>query len=191
MAEIKITFYKKLPPSLQSRVKLFDRECFPWIYETESRLREHRDKFSPSIKDRIGYVCAMENNKLSGMIIVMRRNIVFEKFPIILGGIACVCVCPEKRKQGLATKLLTEAINELKRVGCDIAYLCTDVEDAGYLKLYGSFGFKVLGRPQTFLGKSGKRYIANDAMIAPINSKEIFERVITGKEDLDIGTGNW
>jgi len=191
MVGIKIIVYKKLPRRLQIRVKLFDRECFPWIYETELRMQKHLDKFSPSVKNQIGHVCALFNNELAGRIVIMKRKVMFQDQPIILGGIAGVCVCPVKRKYGLATRLLKKAMEELKLAGCDIAYLCTDVENQGYLNLYGKFGFKLLGRPQTYLSKSGKRYIDHDAMIAPVNSTAIFKAVMAGKENLNIGTGNW
>lgn len=191
MAHIKIIVYNKLPRFLKDQIDRFDQVCFPWIYQSEKRINEHRDKFSPSLKDQIGHVCALDKNSLVGRVVIMKRKITFENKPVILGGVAGVCISPEKRKLGLATKLLDRAIKELKLTGCDIAYLCTDVEDKGYLKLYGRFGFKVLGRLQTYLGKSGKRYIDHDAMIAPINSKTIFDLVISEKENLDIGSGNW
>jgi|SRR3989339_82468 len=188
---IKITVYRRLPEIIEKQIKKFGRVCFPWIYETKNRIREHKDKFSPSIKNQFCHVCALENKDLIGRVVVMKRKIKFQKHPIVLGGIAGVCVCPEKRKQGLGSKLLNKAMNELKRADCDIAYLCTDVGNSGYLKLYGQFGFKALGRQQTYLGKSGKRYVDNDAMIAPVNSATIFKRVMTGTEILDIGNGNW
>ncbi|MDZ7586210.1 MAG: GNAT family N-acetyltransferase [Patescibacteria group bacterium] len=188
---MKIVVYKRISERLKKPVKQFDRDCFPWIYETKKRISEHQDKFSPSVKDQFSHFCALENNNLIGRVIVMKRKIKFANRPVILGGIAGVCVCPEKRKKGLATKLLKRAMAELKKTGCDIAYLCTDAGNQGFLKLYGQVGFTVLGRPQTYSGKSGKRYIDNDAMIAPVNSLTIFKQVLIAKEPLDIGAGNW
>jgi len=74
MVGIKIIVYKKLSRRLQTRIKLFDRECFPWIYETELRMQKHLDKFSPSVKNQIGNICALENNNLIGRVAVMKRK---------------------------------------------------------------------------------------------------------------------
>lgn len=64
------------------------------------------------------------------------------------------------------------------------------VNDPSIVRLYGQFGFVPLGRPHTFIGKSGPRYTDTDVMIAPVNSPALFDTVRLEREPFDIGTGN-
>jgi hypothetical protein len=73
----------------------------------------------------------------------------------------------------------------------DVAYLCADLGNPSRLRLYGQFGFVPLGRPQTYVGPSGTRYTDDDAMLAPIGSPAVFERIMAAREPFDIGRGNW
>jgi len=41
------------------------------------------------------------------------------------------------------------------------------------------------------LGKSGKRYTEQDAMIAPVCSPEKFKAILSDSKPFDIGQGNW
>ncbi len=59
------------------------------------------------------------------------------------------------------------------------------------LRLYGRVGFLPLGKPYTYLGKSGKRYTENDGMVAQVKSKDIFDFITKDEEPFDIGNGNW
>jgi hypothetical protein len=59
------------------------------------------------------------------------------------------------------------------------------------LELYSQVGFIPLGKPYSYLGKSGKRYVEYDGMIAPVKSKNRFDLVMKSEEVLDIGVGNW
>lgn len=133
----------------------------------------------------------MENNQLICRITILKRKVEFTGQPLTLGGIGRVCTIPARRRKGLATKLLTLATAELTKAGCEITYLCTDVTNPGMVRLYQKVGFTRLGRPHTFVGKSGKRYRETNAMIAPLVSLDKFKAVMTAKESLDIGVGNW
>lgn len=188
---MRVVVYKTIPQRLTDKVKHLDKICFPWIFQTQKARAEHKDKFTPSLKDQIGHVCAFENDKLICRVILYKRKIEFEGQPLILGGIGGVCTIPEKRRQGLATKLLKMAMTELKKSACDIAYLCADVSNPGMIKLYQKVGFTLLVRTHIFYGQSGKRYKDNDAMVAPVKSKAIFQEIMGSKKILNIGMGNW
>jgi len=82
-------------------------------------------------------------------------------------------------------------VAELQAVGCDLAYLCTDVTNPGLVRLYGQREFVPLSRPHTYLEKSGTLYTDTDAMIAPIRSSSVFGAVLRDNEPFAIGTGNW
>lgn len=92
---------------------------------------------------------------------------------------------------GVATALLKKAIEELTAQNCDVAYLCTDLHNPAMVKLYTKVGFVPLNKPYTYLGRSGKRYTETDGMVAPLQSKEKFDLIVSGKETLDLDTGNW
>lgn len=128
---------------------------------------------------------------MTGVTGVLRREINYEGKQITLGGIGGLCTRFDRRQMGVATKLLFKAMEELKKAGCDMAYLCTSIEKPWMVKFYGKVGFILLGRPHTYLGKSGKRYTDHDAMIAPVNSKEIFKFVLLQQSNFDIEVGNW
>jgi len=82
-------------------------------------------------------------------------------------------------------------MDALRQAACDVAYLCTDIHDPGMVALYGRSGFVPLGRLHTFLGAPGKRYVDDDAMLAPVCSPEIFQALLRQVTPLDIGRGNW
>lgn len=183
--------YNLLPKKLEEKVAVLKQICFEWEERmTEKEKQEHYDRFC-SQKDRIKFIIAFENKTVIGISIALKRIINFKNKKIILGGIGGVCVRPDKRRRGIATSLVKETVKELKEANCDIAYLCTNLKDEGMIKLYSQFGFVTLDRSHVYLGKSGKKYEDNDAMIAPINSVEIFQEVKEDLKPFNIGTGNW
>ena len=85
--------------------------------------------------------------------------------------------------------MLRKSVESLKEWGCDIAYLCTNIEKTG--PLYSCVGFVALNKPYTYYGQSGKLYEESYGMIAPINSNDLFEEILNSKQKLHLGTGNW
>lgn len=150
---------------------------------------EHDDRFSGK-KDIDKAIVAIENGQIIGCITTLKRTITFEGENIVLGGIGAVCTHPDKRRMGISSALLAASKVELQKAGADIAYLCTDVDEEGQW-LYSKIGFVPLRRSHTYLGPSGQRYFDDDGMIAPINSPEVFKRVMASREPFDIGSGNW
>jgi predicted acetyltransferase len=185
--KLKIVFYKRLSPRLDREFNTLMNLIFRQSMSKAERKKED-EKFC-SQNDRVGYVFAMKNNEIIGAVIILKRQIKFEGTNIVLGGIGGVAVIKKYRQQGIASSLLKRALSQLKKESCDLAYLCTFIEKLG--RLYQPFGFVPLGRQYTFLDKSGNRYFEADAMIAPINSPKKFHLVLSGKEILDIGRGNW
>ncbi len=155
---------------------------------TSQQLDVQKDKF---FSIPIAYLLAIENNLVIGVVELYKREISYQGKKIILGGFGGVCTAKNKRRRGVATALLKKGIQELKFRGCDIAYLCTDVDDPVMIKLYSQVGFVPLKKPYTYLGKSGKRYTEEYGLIAPVKSKDKYNLVMDGKEIFDIGIGNW
>ncbi len=156
---------------------------------TPEKQAEHDDRFSGK-KDIDKAVCAIEDGHIIGAVTTLKRTIPFEGKNIVLGGIGAVCTHPDKRRQGVSSKLLKASMEQLRKDGCDVAYLCTDVHEEG-VWLYSPVGFVPLVKPHTYLGLSGKRYTDTDGMVAAINSPEIVKRILESPEPFDIGTGNW
>ena len=177
-----------MPSELEKESKALDALCFRLDDHTPEQMQEIYDKYGSEV-NRFKYIFAFEGNMLVGQLILLKRHIHFQGKEILLGGIGGVCTHPDFQRQGIATKLLQTAMNELKKANCDIAYLCTDITKLG--KLYGQVGFVPLNHNYKFTGKSGKEYIKSDAMIAPINSAEIFEEVLNSKELFDLEGQAW
>ena len=183
--------YTTLPDALRKPLRELDTLCFTWQQTlTLAQKNENDDKFC-SGADIVGYVLAMEAGRIIGETKICKRTIQFENQPVILGGIGSVATHPDKRLRGVAKAMIAKAMEMLKNQRCDIAYLCVDERDPRKVGLYRTFGFDLLYRPHTYLGKSGKRYTDTDAMIAPINAPALYTLVANGTAPLDIGTGNW
>ncbi len=182
----------KLEPNesrYSDQMEELSKTCFSWMSDTEENKQDAEDRYVNN--EKFLHIIAVENGRVIGKIGLVKRNITHENDSIILGGIGGVCTIPDKRNQGVASTLLKIAIEELTKTGCDIAYLCTDVDDKNATGLYEKVGFRILGKPHTYFGKSGKLYTDHDAMLAPLNSKVLFDKVIHGKEVFHIGKGNW
>lgn len=183
-------FTLPVPEPYKTQARELGSICFSNPLELPHERKEEQDRFC-SQSDWYRFVFAIEDNKVIGSITTLKRTILFQGKEVLLGGIGGVSTQPDKRNQGVASAMLRVAMDELKLAGCDIAYLCTDVKNPARLKLYGKFGFGVLNGHVTYLGKSGKRYLQKEAMIASVNSDALFDAVMQQTQPLDIGTGDW
>lgn len=185
-----IKTYTVLPVDIKSQVKDLKIACFSNVTgQTPEQKIDHLDRFynkKPAV-----HIPAFADDKVIGYVAILKRTIIFENHSILLGGIGGVCTLPDMRNRGIASELLTEGMKQLHILGCDIAYLCTNIHYPLHVYLYNKFGFVLYGKPHTYTGKSGKKYIDHDAMLAPIQSPESFELIMNSSNILDIGKGNW
>ena len=185
----KVELFYNLHKEIKTQVNRLLDDCFGAESGlTSQQLDIQKDKF---FSIPIAYLLATENNLVIGVIKLYKRKISYLDEKIILGGFGGVCTAKNKRGRGVATALLKKGMQELKSQGCDIAYLCTDVDDPVMVKIYSQVGFTPLNKPYTYLGKSGKRYIEKDGLIALVKSKDKYNFVMEGKEIFNIGIGNW
>ena len=184
---IRISSHTDLTPEERAAYNAVERDAFRDYATTEEARREMYDRFHAD--DGIGYILAHADAELIGAIKLSRRAIPFAGRTIQLGGLGGVATREDWRGRGVASATTAAAIDFLRQHGCEIAYLCTNIEKLG--PLYGRVGFVPLGRPHTYLGASGKRYTDDDGMIAPVNSPVTFEAVLTAQGPFDIGRGNW
>ena len=164
--------------------------CFKNPVETEEQRAERHDRFA-SQGDVVKRILALRDGEVVGMAVAYRRAIRFAGWPVTLGGIGAVCVAPEHRRQGLATRLTLATLDELRWVGCDVAYLGATLDKPGLTELYERAGFRRLEYGHTYLGASGRRYLDHYGMIAPLLSRQLFEAIVIQPEPFDIGVGNW
>lgn len=168
----------------------------PWAFEVQVSDLLKRSFGDGIDRDRYfgvpyAHVLAIERGEVIGLVKLFRRLVVFGGETVVLGGFGRLTTDRKKRRRGVATALLENGMLDFRVQGCDVAFLCADVGNQALLRLYGRVGFVRLGKPYTYTGESGRKYVERDGMVAPVNSVDKFERVISGKEILDIGAGAW
>jgi predicted GNAT family N-acyltransferase len=179
--------FSKLSRDLAAGVDQFIAENFYAEGErTPKLLAEEEEKFYSQPK---AWLLAFGSNQVIGTAALHQRKIQFNNLDIILGGIGRVCTRKDRRREGIAVKMLKEAVKTLRTWDCDVAFLCANVKESG--DLYAQVSFVPLNKTYTYSGRSGKLYEESNGMIAPINSFEIFEEVLHSTLKLHLGPGNW
>lgn len=184
---MELKFFSELPADLAKKAEQFGLENF---YEEEERIPDNlareRERFFSQPE---AWLLVFEKDEIIGQIFLHRRRIRHNDRDIVLGGIGKVCTRKDRRKQGIATMMLKEAMKRLREWGCDAAFLCANYEKTG--SLYGQGGFIPLNKPYTYHGRSGRLYEENNGLIAPLNSLGIFKEMLNSKKKLHLGAGNW
>ncbi len=157
---------------------------------SEEEQAERLDRFC-SRQDIAVWVLAFKKDELIGRTAVFVRQIEYEGQDLNLGGIGKIVVSDSERQKGAATAMMKTAMKQLFELECDVAHLCTNLSNQWLVNFYKKFGFVLLGKEYTYLGRSGKRYTDEDGMIAPIKSKKLFKQILNSAKKFDIGTGNW
>lgn len=184
---MELKFFPKLTDKLIVSVDQFISENFYAEGErTPKLLADEEEKFFSQPK---AWLLAFEDEQIIGTTALHQRKIQFNKNDIILGGIGRVCTHKDRRRQGIASLMLKEAMKTLRKWECDMAFLCANVKESG--SLYAQVGFVPLKRPYTYSGRSGQLYEEHNGMIAPINSYDIYEEVFQSTQKLHLGPGNW
>ncbi len=134
---------------------------------------------------------AIERVKVICVTKLFRRLIVFDRETVTMVGFGCLTTKYKKRRKGVATALLKMGMKDFEMQNFDLAFLCTDIKNPAMIKLYGQVGLVPLGKPYTYTGESGTKYVEHNGMVAPVSSLDKFKHVVSGKEILDIGVGAW
>jgi RimJ/RimL family protein N-acetyltransferase len=182
-----LRLYTKLPENLKAAVNELDSLCFRNNYTQTKADHISQDEKFCSDSDIVSYILAFDKDLLIGETRVYKRAV----REMILGGIGSVGTHEKNRMAGVATIMMKKAMELLHNEKCDIVYLCCDTYNKKLVAFYERFGFRLLDKPHTYLGKSGKRHTDIDGMIAPIGNTKLFEVILSNKEPLDIGVGNW
>ncbi len=183
--------YVTLPPELVGPLDELDTMCFRRNYvQSQADHTDQDDKYC-SRADMICYVLVLEQTNVVGEARVFKRVIEFDHQTVVLGGIGSVGTHPDNRQKGVASMMIQKTMKILREHSCDVVYLCTDTYNKKLVGLYEHFGFLLLDKPHTYVGKSGKRYTDIDGMLAPVCSQKLFQMIVDSPLPLDIGVGNW
>lgn len=180
-----------LDKQTQEKVNNFRRKTSTMSGKVRTDEEEtlHKDKYCSS-GDIKNWVLVLEEDNVVGLTAVFSRNITFQNQKVRLGGIGRVRVREDRRKIGLASEMMNEAMKQLKKIDVDVAYLCTNM-NSFLVKFYEKYGFIKMTQPYTFLSKSRNRYVENEGMLCQVNSKKLFDEIIKDKAPFDIGIGNF
>ena len=137
------------------------------------------------------HLLAIERGEVIGVTRLFKRLIVFNRKTLTVGGFGSLTTKGKKRRVGVATALLKRGMRDFGMQNFDIAFLCTDINNPAMIRLYCRVGFVPLGKPYTYTGKSGLRYVEHNGMVAPVKSMDKLKYIVSGKEPLNIGAGSW
>lgn len=180
------TFTYPLRDELKERVENLLNENFPVKSPEISEWSKNTHYSSP-----VEYILYFDGEKLIGAQNIFLREIEFEGQKMLIGGLGELCVNEAYRGQGIAQKLLSTAMEKMRGLNCDIGMLFTDVTNPRFQKLYGKFGFVVLGREYSLTDRNGQVQKDTSCMIAPVNQEEKFNLILNSQEILHIGAGEW
>ncbi len=182
---------ENIDKDLQDKVDIFRRNTtsISGTTRTDEEWAVHNDKFC-SDKDIKKWIVVLDKDKVIGLGAVFARQIMFLGKAIKLGGVGKVRVADEYRKMGVASRIMDIVMDELNKVGVDVALLCTNTKSF-LVDFYRKYGFQLLGRPYEFKGKSGELYQVDEGMLAPIRQNIIYMELMQSKQIMDIGIGNW
>ena len=184
---IKIKFFHAVSGKIQKELKQFELENF---YREEERtpeyLAEEKDKYFSKPK---AWLLVFEEDQIVGSIKLHKRNVKFNNKDVTLGGLGGVCTRKDKRRLGIAAMMIEEGMKTLRKWGCDVAYLCANIEESG--SLYPRASFIYMKKPYTYYGQSGKLYEETNGMVAPVKSLDLFKEILNSEQKLHLGKGNW
>jgi len=115
---------------------------------------------------------------------------VFQDRSIKLGGYG-ICTRTNYQGQGIGSLVSKKAMEYLQGNGVEVAFLSVDLEKEASIAFHKKNGFVMLSQKFSWTNSNGKLREDNGAMIAPVNSQEIFEFILKGKEILYVGNGYW
>jgi GNAT superfamily N-acetyltransferase len=126
----------------------------------------------------VARVLAYREGALIGCAGVFNREVQYAGQSVVLGRFG-PCTREDLRGRGIGTLVCRAAMDYLRAEGCDIAFLSVDPERETHA-LHERLGFKILSQPFTYANLQGELTQSEGGMIAPLCSRELFERVLGG-----------
>ncbi len=183
-----IAIHDELDPAQRASFDRLETIAFRGSALTEAQRQENIDRYDGEA-DTVGYALAHVGTTLVGAIQLLERALPYGGRTVRLGGIGGVATAPAWRGRGIAEATLHTAMDDLRRRGAEVAYLCS-VPELGQ-RLYARVGFVPLGRPYTYRGRSGKQYTDHDGWLAPLTDPALCAAMLADPEPLDLAGSNW
>ena len=136
------------------------------------------------------HVLAYLKHQLVGWCGVHETTQTYQGKEIKLGGYG-ICTHPEWRGQGIASRVSKVAKDGLFKRGGEVAFLSVDPTNQASVKLHHKNGFVMLHRDFSWINSQGELKQDRGAMIAPLNSQDLFEHILHGIDVLHLGNGYW
>jgi len=170
--------------SEQQAEELFELQkiCFPEL--TSETVR--KDYYHPVAT----HIFTMDGENIVAWAGIHIAETEFQGDAVKLGGFG-LCTHPDWRKKGIAQRLYKLAMNHIEDAKCDVAFHSVDTDQASTIRFHEKKGFVIFRRPFAWTDAEGQRKEMEGSMIKPLNSRELFEKILTGKEALYVGEGYW
>ena len=110
----------------------------------------------------------------------------FKDKKIKLGGYG-ICVDTDYQGKGIGSLVSKKAMEYLKENGVEVAFLSIDPTNKLSLALHRKNGFIVFQRKFCWTNSNGLLMEDDGAMIAAVNSKELFEFILNSSQALYVG----
>jgi len=180
--KVKVIELEKFTDKQKKDIKDLQKQVFVNIDKKEAK----EDFYNPELAGVFAYV----DDKLVGYAGIHESEVEFEGEMINLGGCG-IGVREDMRRKGIATKMCQEAMKYLESKDYDVGFLSIDLSKPWTDKLHKKFGFVHLPRKFSWKNIHGDIKESKGGMIAPIGSKEKFEKVLKGKNVFYVGKGYW
>lgn len=184
MTEVEIRIVPRKQQTLEHQLSVtrLGKACFGNVSEREATEHFFSKGFAR--------VFAYHKATIVGTLELFKRARVFDSIKYVLGGIGGVCVCKEMRMSGIGHKMMTYALETLKKENCDVACLNVDLEIPIH-SFYEKLGFKLMNRAITFTDIQGNRVHDNGTMFIPINSHSMYSKIMNSNKTFHYGKGYW
>jgi len=172
----------ELSQEQESQLTKLIAECFGDVPEIEVA-----ENF---IAEPFGYLFALSKNEMISRVALFKRELIFAKTKIIVGGIGGVCVARDYRHHGVATSMVKRALVILKEEKCDVACLNVDFEKKVF-PMYEKLGFTMMPREISFENVHGQIIHEPGTMFIPLISPEKYNLIMNNTETFHYGRGYW
>lgn len=179
---IQVIVLDKLSPQQETEVSNLQKIAFTEVSDSEAE----EDFFNQEVAQVLAYL----NNTLVGWAGLHQTEQEYEGKRIKLGGYG-ICTHPEYQGKGIGSMVASKAMEELRNKGVEVGFLSVDSPKHLSVGLHKKYGFVMFPRKFSWMNARGELDEDENGMIAPINSQELFEYVLNGKDKLYVGEGYW
>jgi GNAT superfamily N-acetyltransferase len=179
---ITIKLVEKPSENQNKEIYKLQRVVFSYIDEKEAT----EDFYHPVSAHVLAYL----GDELVGWACVHITQQIFQDKRIKLGGYG-ICTHTNYQGQGVGSLVSKKAMEYLKDNGVEVAFLSVDLDKETSIAFHKKNGFVMLPQNYSWTNVSGQLKEDRGAMIAPVNSQELFEYILKENEVLYVGNGYW